>query len=123
MKQNQSLRSAFRNAFNGIKYVFVTQRNAKIHLVATLLVILSSIIFKISKIEWILIIFAIGLVWLTECFNTALEKLTDLVSPDYHDLAKFSKDSSAAAVLIAAITSALIGIVVFLPYLIQLIAK
>jgi diacylglycerol kinase len=121
MKQKQSLASAFRNAFHGVKYVFTSQRNAKIHLIATFLVILTSIIFHITKVEWILIIIAIGLVWLAECFNTALEKLTDLVSPDYHDLAKATKDSSAAAVLIAAITSAIIGILVFFPYLLHFI--
>lgn len=119
---NKSLSSSFKNAFHGLKYVYTTQRNAKIHLGMTLLVIAISFLFKISPSEWLAILIAIGLVWSSECFNTSLEKLTDLVSPEYNELARVSKDTAAAGVLVVAIVAVLIGLVVFLPKIIFLFA-
>ena len=105
MPGNQNLFMAFTNAFHGLHYVFSSQRNAKIHAIITILVVLISYLLKISESEWIAIIFAIGLVWSAECLNTAIEKLTDLVSPNFHTLAKISKDSAAAGVLFASVTA------------------
>lgn len=119
---NKSLSSSFKNAFHGLKYVYTTQRNAKIHLGMTLLVIAISFLFKISPSEWLAILIAIGLVWSSECFNTSLEKLIDLVSPEYNELARVSKDTAAAGVLVVAIVAVLIGLVVFLPKIIFLFA-
>lgn len=120
MKRNQDLRSAFVNAYNGVRYVITSQRNARIHTLVTVLVILISVLFRISSLEWIAIIFAIGFVWASECLNTGIEKLTDLVSPDYHTLAKLAKDSAAAAVLFAVLTAVGIGLIIFIPKFIQL---
>jgi diacylglycerol kinase len=116
--RNQSLKDAFKNAFSGISYVFSTQRNAKIHALITILVILLGIFFKLPSIQWVAIVFSIGIVWGFECVNTAIEKLTDLASPEYHILAKVAKDCAAASVLVASITAAAIGLIIFIPKLI-----
>jgi undecaprenol kinase/diacylglycerol kinase (ATP) len=123
MSHNLNFRASLRNAFNGLIYIFTTQRNAKIHSVITTLVLIASVFFHIAALEWIAVIFAIGFVWASECLNTAIEKLTDLASPDYHELAKASKDTAAAAVLVAAFTSVVIGLVIFLPKLLALLNK
>lgn len=113
--RNQSLKEAFKNAFNGMKFVFTTQRNAKIHLLITILVVLLGIFFKLSALQWTAIIFSIGIVWAFESVNTAIEQLTDLASPEYHILAKIAKDCAAASVLVASITAIAIGLVIFFP--------
>lgn len=120
MQTNQNLREAFRNAFHGLRFVVTTQRNARIHLIITLIALACSAFFRISLLEWVAVVFAIGFVWAAECLNTAIEKLTDLASPGFHTLAKYAKDSAAAAVLIAAITAVIIGMLIFLPRLLSL---
>lgn len=122
-KEKQSLGSAFHNAFMGLRFIFISERNAKIHLVATILVIIAAIFFKITKFDWLAIVFAIGFVWVSESLNTAIEKITDLASPEYHELARITKDTAAAAVLLASITSAIIGFIVFIPRFIQWISN
>lgn len=122
----QFLRSrlpAFRHAFGGLGYVLRTQKNAWIHASATVLVIMLAFWLGLDPLRWAILIFAIGLVWLSEAFNTALEAFIDLVNPDTHPLAGIAKDTAAAAVLIAAITAAIIGILVLgLPLLQRLIS-
>lgn len=113
-------RPAFEHAFQGLIYVLLTQHNARIHLVMTILVVISGFILKLDALEWAIIIIAIGLVWVTEIINTALEALVDLVTQQYHPLAKTAKDTSAAAVLFASLIAVLLGIVVFTPHLLQL---
>lgn len=123
IKEKQTLGSAFHNAFMGVKFIFKTERNARIHLVATVLVVGTSFFLHISNLEWIAVILAIGLVWVSESLNTAIEKITDLASPEYHELARITKDTAAAAVLMASITSAIIGLIVFLPKLFSFISS
>lgn len=106
---------SFSHAFSGLWYVIQTQTNARIHLVATILVICLAWGFNLSKVEWILLVFAIGIVWVAETINTAFESIVDLVSPQRHPLAKIGKDVSAAAVLIAAFVSAVIGLIILGP--------
>jgi diacylglycerol kinase (ATP) len=116
--RNPSLIDAFKNAFHGIAYVFKTQRNAKIHTLITILVLLLGIFFKLMPLQWVAIVISIGVVWATECLNTAIEKLTDLASPEYHILAKIAKDCAASSVLVASITAAIVGLIIFIPKLI-----
>jgi diacylglycerol kinase len=123
MSKNNNLFLAFQNAFHGVRFVFTSERNAKIHLAIAVLVVAFSFILKISSTEWCFILFAIGFVWASECLNTAVEKITDLASPGYHDLAKLSKDTAAAGVLIASMTAAAIGLVVFLPKILLFINR
>lgn len=106
-------------AFEGLLHVIKTQNNARVHLWATLIVLGLSIWLKLNAVESCLILIAISIVWITECFNTTLESFFDLVNPDPHPLVKHGKDSSAAAVLIAAFLSVAIGIIVLGPPLIQ----
>jgi diacylglycerol kinase len=106
---------SFRNAFNGIIHGFVDEINFKIHLFFTILAVLLSVILKISLTEWCLIIIVIGMVWSTELINTAIERAVDLYTLEKHPLAKQSKDIAAGAVLISAITSVMIGVIIFLP--------
>ena len=114
-KRSSSRLAAFRYAFNGWWFVLRTQRNAWIHALATLLVLLMSIWLQISLMEWALILFAVVLVWMAEFLNTALEAVVDLASPEENSLAKVGKDVGAAAVLIAAVGAALIGLLVLGP--------
>lgn len=106
---------AFKYAFSGWWYVIRTQRNAWIHAVASLVVISVSIWLEISRYDWALIFIAIAFVWTAEFLNTSIELVVDLNTQDHHPLAKASKDVGAAAVLIAAITAAIIGIIVLGP--------
>jgi diacylglycerol kinase len=110
------LLKSFRYAFDGLFYVIKTQNNARFHLVATFLVIILSLSF--SVLQWCAIIFSISIVWIAECFNTALEKLFDLVESKPNPLVKAGKDSGAAAVLVSAVLSISIGLFVLLPPLI-----
>jgi diacylglycerol kinase (ATP) len=95
--------------------LFRSQPNAWIHLAAAAGVIAAGWITGLSVTEWLLLIFAIGLVFTAELANSAIEELVNLVSPGYHEKAKRCKDLAAAAVLAAAITAAVIGVIIFLP--------
>ena len=106
---------AFRYAFSGWWFVIRTQRNAWIHAVATAVVLVMSFWLRLSLLEWAVILLAVAMVWLAEFLNTALEAVVDLASPQHHELAKVGKDVGAAAVLITAASSALIGFLVLGP--------
>ncbi len=109
---------SFDFALQGIVVFFKTQHNAWIQLIATLLVIVSGFYFDVNSTEWCWLIAAISFVLIAEMFNTAIEFLTDLVSPEYNPLAKKVKDVAAGAVLIAAIAAIAIGLIIFLPEII-----
>jgi diacylglycerol kinase len=111
----------FKYAFRGILFAFKTQINFRIHIIVAILVIGAGFFFKINPMEWLSIIIAISLVLAAELFNTAIETLVDLVSPDYNERAGLIKDVAAGAVLIAALASILIGIIVFLPKMMEMI--
>ena len=120
-------------ATKGIKHVFVTERNLKIHIVIAVLVALAAIFFSLSVFETIIIIFAISIVIFAEIVNTSIETIVDLICIDvlkdkldeseYNAKAKLSKDIAAGAVLITAVMSAIVGILVFLPKIIDRIAS
>lgn len=106
-------------AISGWWYVIHTQRNAWIHALASVVVLALSFWLQLGRIEWIFILIAIAFVWTAEFFNTALEVIVDLATREHHPLAKVSKDVGAAAVLIAALTAALIGVLVLGPPLLS----
>lgn len=109
---------SFRHAFAGWWYVLRTQRNAWIHAVIAVAVVLLSFWLGLSAGDWAMITIAIALVWTAEFINTALEAVVDLASQhEYHPLAKVGKDVGAAAVLIAACSAALIGLLILGPLL------
>jgi len=104
-------------AFRGLKTLVVSENNARIHFVATLGAVGAGVFLEVSRTEWLWLALAITLVWMTEATNTALEKLVDLVSPDYHPLAGQAKDVAAAAVLVTAFFALVVAGFVFLPKL------
>lgn len=114
--------NSFRYAFQGIGRLFRTQPNAKIHLVATSVVVAGGFYFEISTVEWCLATLAIASVLAAEAFNTAIEDLTDLVSPGQHPLAGHAKDLAAGAVLLVAIGAAVVGVFIFLPKILDWIS-
>ena len=96
-----------------------TQRNAWIHAVVSIAVIAVSIWLPLNRYDWALIIISIAMVWTAEFINTALEAIVDLASPEQHELARISKDVGASAVLIAAGSAAIIGLIILGPPLWQ----
>lgn len=107
--------SSFNYAFKGLKYILETQHNFLIHLVIAVLVTAAGLLLDISNLEWCILVIAIAMVLGAEAFNTSLEKLTDILSPEYSIKAGIVKDIAAAAVLITAIASVIIGLIIFLP--------
>ncbi|MBI4315667.1 MAG: diacylglycerol kinase family protein [Chloroflexi bacterium] len=107
--------ASFRHAFSGWWYVIRTQRNAWIHTVLSTVVVLLGLWLRLERRDWALILLTIAVVWISEFVNTALEAVVDLASPGIHPLAKVGKDVGAAAVLIAAITAVLVGLLVLGP--------
>ncbi len=106
---------SFKYAGAGIADLFKHTPNAKIHLAAAILCVFFGIYFSITSLEWCIIIIAISMVIVAEAINTAIEYLTDLVTKDYHELAKKTKDMAAGAVLLAAIGAICIACFIFLP--------
>ena len=106
---------SFKFAFRGMGVLFREEHNAWVHLVAAVLAVAAGIFFRISLLEWALVAFAIGLVFSAEVFNSALERVCDVVQPEQDKRIGDIKDLCAAAVLICAIAAAAIGRFIFLP--------
>ena len=106
---------SFGYAFAGIAHAFISGRNFKVQSGIAILAIVLGIAFAISPIEWAVIALCIGVVLGGECVNTAIEAVVDLVSPDYHELAKVAKDCAAGGVLIASLASVAVAAFIFLP--------
>ena len=106
---------SFRHAFRGWWYVIRTQKNAWIHAVVTILVILLGLFLKLPVRDWAVLFVTISTVWTAEFLNSALEAVVDLASPDQNPLAKVGKDVGAAAVLIAALASVVVGLMIMGP--------
>lgn len=111
--------ASFKYAFRGITDLFASTPNARIHLAATFFVVAAGIYFQIERSEWISLVIVIAMVIAAESFNTSIEYLTDLVTKDYHELAKKTKDAAAGGVLICAITALTIGTYIFIPYILH----
>lgn len=108
---------SFTYAWKGIKSFICREHNAWIHLSIALLTIAAGFFFEIQRMEWIAIIICIGAVIAAEAFNTAIERLVNLTSPEWHPIAGEVKDIAAGAVLICAVASAIVGLVIFIPYI------
>ena len=107
---------SFQLAWEGIAYIFRTERNMKVHCLFAFIAIVCSFIFKINPIEFVFVIFSIALVLITEAANTAFELLLDFVHGDkYHPDIKILKDIAAGGVFIAALNAFVIGIIIFVP--------
>lgn len=107
-------------AFSGIK-VAVGETNMKFHIAVAVLVVMAGVLFGISPVEWVACILSIALILSLETINTAIEHLCNHVSPHIHPEIKAVKDAAAAAVLLASIGVAVVGLIVFVPYVIDFI--
>ena len=110
---------SFRYAFNGIRLLVGGEANARIHCVAAACAVTAGICLDISRLEWIAVTFAIGMVLAAEAVNSAIEALADRVSPEYDEAIKRTKDLAAGAVLLLAIAAAVVGLIIFLPKLVS----
>ena len=107
------------HALHGILEMLKSQHNAWVHLVATLCVIVAGVIFGISNTHWCLLVLVVTIVWVAEGLNTAFEFLCDVASPEFHPLVKKSKDVAAGAVLLSAVGAVIVGLFIFIPYIIS----
>ena len=112
-------RRSFGFAFIGIGTFFSETVHARIHLVLGGCTVVAGFLLDVSRSDWLVLVFCIGWVMSLEAVNSALEYLTDLSSPKIHPLAKKAKDVAAGAVLIAAITSAILGFIIFVPRVLE----
>ena len=111
---------SFRHAFRGITIIFKTQHNAWVHGLVALVVVLLGLWLRISAGEWAVVILSITSVLAAEAFNTAVEIDIDLTSPNYHPYARDTKDVASAAVLITALGALIVGLVVFIPKIVNM---
>ncbi|TQQ85734.1 phosphatase PAP2 family protein [Peptacetobacter hominis] len=119
-KRKQNIIKSFNAAIEGIIYTFKSERNMKIHYLISFAVLVISLFFKLSRLEFIMLLTSITVVVVAEMFNTAVEKTVDLVTSEYHELAKIAKDVAAGAVLVAALNSVVVGYIIFYDKLTQL---
>ena len=119
--KNKKFINSFKCAIQGIIQAIKTERNVKIHITIMILVIISGIVLKIAKQEWITCIILFGLVMSLELVNSAIETTVDIAMPEINEKAKNAKDIAAGAVLISAISSAIIGLTIFIPKIIEFI--
>lgn len=110
----RNLTKSFRYAFIGLFYCIKNERNMRIHLSTTVLVSVFAYFFKVSSTELVILVLCFALVIMAEMINTAIETLTNLESPSYHNLARIAKDVAAGAVLVVAIATVIVGILIFL---------
>lgn len=115
----QSLTAGFKYAFRGILHVIRYERHMWIHMGVAFVVVAAGAIFHLARSEWILIALCMGLVFSAEIMNTAIERIVDLLSPEKQKLAGQVKDLAAGAVLVCALTAAVIGLIIFVPHIME----
>lgn len=120
-KDKRTFKGSVKNCLDGISYVTKSEKNFKREIAFGIIALILSYILKIDKIEFIIILTMICLVLTTEIINTAIERAVDLVTKEYHELARIAKDVSAGSVLVTSIFSLIIGIIIFMPKIITLL--
>jgi diacylglycerol kinase (ATP) len=113
----QSRLKSFAYALSGIRDFLIREHNARIHVVATVAVVVAACAFRVSRTEWALLAIVTGGVWITEMLNTCIERIMDFVDPEEHPQIKYIKDLAAGAVLAAAFTAVVAGLLIFIPKL------
>ena len=113
----QTFLRSFRVAWDGLTDAMRSDRNLRLHALATVMVAGAGWWCRLSRVEWAVIVLSIGLVWTSELLNTAIEAVVDLASPEHHELARIAKDVASAAVLLAAVTAIVVGSLIFGPRL------
>jgi diacylglycerol kinase len=107
---------SFRYATKGLWKTLREEQNLRIQTTAAIVVVIAGIYFKITRTEWALLIFVIGLVFLMEVVNSAIERVTDVLKPRINGYVKEIKDIMAAAVMLASIIAVIVGLIIFMPY-------
>lgn len=120
-KGKRTFKGSVKNCLDGISYVTKNEKNFKREIALGIIALILSYILKIDKIEFIIVLTMICLVLTTEIINTAIERTVDLVTKEYHELARIAKDVSAGSVLVTSIFSLIIGIIIFMPKIITLL--
>lgn len=118
-----SFKESVGHALDGIEYTITHERNFRIEIIFAILVTIASFIFKVSLIEWGLLVLVIGIILALEMINTAMERCVDLVTKDYKELAKNAKDIAAGAVFVMSMFSIVLGIIIFLPKIMIFLEK
>lgn len=113
--KNPTFFNAMKNAIRGCSLAIKNERNIKIQIVAAIIATIMGFMFRISSVEWLVLVLTIFFVIVTECLNTAVEKTVDMITNKYSESAKNVKDISAGAVLFSAIASVIVGLIIFLP--------
>lgn len=109
---------SFGYAIAGIGAFIQREHNARIHLVATIVVIAAAYILHVSSMEAIALTLVTGLVWITEALNTCIERMADMITREKHPQIKYIKDLAAGAVLVAALVAVVVGLFIFIPKII-----
>ena len=112
---------SFTFSIAGLKYAYKYEQSMLIHVIATILVITANILLKVQALEWLVTIIAIGMVLSAELINTAIEAIVDMVTLEFHPLAKIAKDCGSAATFVLAVMAVAIGCVVYIPYITELL--
>lgn len=120
-KDKRTFKGSVKNCLDGISYVTKNEKNFKREIALGIIALILSYILKIDKIEFIIILTMICIVLTAEIINTAIERTVDLVTKEYHELARIAKDVSAGSVLVTSIFSLIIGIIIFIPKIIILL--
>lgn len=120
-KEKRTFKGSVKNCLDGISYVTKNEKNFKREIALGIIALILSYILKIDKIEFIIILTMICLVLTAEIINTAIERTVDLVTKEYHELARIAKDVSAGSVLVTSIFALIIGIIIFIPKIITLL--
>lgn len=120
-KDKRTFKGSVKNCLDGISYVTKNEKNFKREIALGIIALILSYILKIDKIEFIIILTMICLVLTAEIINTAIERTVDLVTKEYHELARIAKDVSAGSVLVTSIFALIIGIIIFMPKIITLL--
>ncbi|MDV2581020.1 diacylglycerol kinase family protein [Alkalibacillus haloalkaliphilus] len=114
-------RVGFKYAIAGVYSALKTEHNIKIHFIIMFMTLFAGLLLGLTRIEWLFVLLAIGLVLALELINTVVELITDVLFEGKHETAKLIKDISAAAVLVAATFAALVGMIIFLPKLLEIL--
>jgi undecaprenol kinase len=122
-KKKVTLLRSFYYAISGITSAIKSERNLRIHFTLSVCVVLLGWAFSLTKIEWLIIVLVIGGMLCSELMNSAIERVVDLATEEYHPLAKQAKDMAAGAVLLFAITSVVLGIIIFGPRILSFLTQ
>jgi len=122
-KKNRTFLHSLNDCLNGLSFIIMSEHNFKREIILAVISLLSSYFLKISRLEFIMVLIVIALVIVSEIFNTAIEKVVDLYTREYNEIARIAKDVSAFAVLTSCIFALAVGIIIFVPKIIIVIGR